>query len=203
MGFLDLFKKKQSGEKLYPLGYKSGWIAIRSESADDVIKKLKLRKIKFTDWNTGLDTAADRLDVLFVSQSVNGYVIITDAAEYLIDDEDDKTIKNIAQKFDCVMGFATHRVIEAHYWSKYINGDCIRKYFYIGESGEVFSEGDISEEEKSLGLDKIYQTEEDYDNEELDFPDEDCVMQISKEWGVDPEMTGLTNVKGYIVKKGL
>ncbi len=207
MGLFDFFKKKdnaKAGERdtaLTPIGYKSGWVAVKADSPKDVIKKLGFNIIKQTDWNTGLESL--KPGRVYVSDPVNGYVIIIDEMMYLIFDEnsDDKGIKDIAQKFDFVMGFATHRVVEAHYWSKYINGKCVRKYSFVGESCEIFSDGELTEEEIDLGFNELIQTEDDMDDEEKQFPDEENVMDISKAWGIDPEMTGISNINGYICRQ--
>ena len=197
MGLFDFFKKKDSGNERVdvekydstpdeprPIGYKASWLAIKNVTPEQVIAQLGVKNAQTANWESGMK-AADN-DKLFITPVMDGYVIIA-GVDYLT--EKQEKVTELAKGFEEVLFFGTHRVVELNVWAKYVKGEMLRWYYFLGESGEVISEGELTPEELKLGFDSLISSEED-DWETVDFPDEESVMAISKAWGVDPWFEG-------------
>ncbi len=172
-------------DKPQPIGYKTGWMCIKSASPEEVISRLGLKNAVPANWQSGL---ADQCSRVFVSPVVHGYVLVTGYDVFFGGDAESElaVLDEIAQKFHEVQCFETHRIVDFHTWAKYVNGSLVRAYGWLGESGVVFlNKGEITPEEIQLGFDKFIQSDDD-DWESVGFPDEESVMQIAAVWGVDP-----------------
>ena len=204
MGFFDFFKKRQHSnielpeqkeilknqepvsipmsiepDEPMPFGYKNAWLAIKNTTPEQVIEGLELKNAQLTNWETGIEASYDGR--WFVTPVIEDYVIVAGVMELA---ENEEKLHMIAQKFEEVLFFATHRVVELNTWAKYIKGQKIRRYYYLGDSGEVISEGELTPEELALGFDTFIKSEDD-DWDSVDFADEDSVIKISKAWGVN------------------
>jgi hypothetical protein len=73
-----------------------------------------------------------------------------------------------------VQYFKTYRVAEYHAWGRFVHGQTIRAYSYLGERGEVL-------------LDMGKKTSDELDVlDEDEIPNEQTVMDIAAAWSVDP-----------------
>lgn len=168
----------------YPtfIGYKVAWLAIKSNSPQDVIKVLDLKLISDCNWEYGLN-AVHKKDFIFVSPCLDGFVLVVGIDfEFSID----KLIHS-SKFFEEVQLFGTNRVVEYHKWIKVRKGKLIRAYSYIGESDEVLiDEGDMTDEEKQLGFSSYKNIQDNLDEEcDIDLPDEESVLIIASAWGID------------------
>lgn len=122
-----------------PFGYKCVWFAVKSNSHSDVVEALSFKDKAVTNWEIGIREAYN--NSVFVTPPIDGWVLIVgwglpsgDSTQSI--DE----IKHLANKLSTQFGeaqfFGTHRIVDYHAWSKSVNGNIIRYYSYIGESGE-------------------------------------------------------------------
>ncbi|MBU1497642.1 hypothetical protein KKF34_12280 [Myxococcota bacterium] len=178
-------------------GYKCQWLAIKTDSADEVINKIKLKDVQVSSWKSGILHAYE--DMVFVTPPVNGWVFVVGAT--LPDFADNRSKRNNIEKmlialslyFSEVQYFGSHRVVEYHAWAKAKNGSIVRGYAYLGEQGRtLWNVGEKSSSEIELGLNYFNENSPDADDdgywerEDLKFPDEEHVMQIAGKWSINP-----------------
>lgn len=169
----------------YPFGYKNSWLAIKSDSPQDVIDKLNLKVIGESNWQTGINTA-DRERWLFVSPSLDGFVLVVGLLGLQMDE-----LKNMSGCFDELQYFETHRTVEHHLWIKFANDKLVRAYIF-SELQVLIDEGELTLEEKKLGFEKFPTSrhqvvdwkDDEWDNDKL--PSENDVLDIAAAWGIDP-----------------
>jgi hypothetical protein len=208
--FGKLFGKKDSGKHSIkadttpdlpiPFGYKNAWYAIKNETPESVIQKLELDILAQANWQSGMNHADSTNDV-FVSPQIDGYVLVVGLFGITREDIGPDIIARHGSLFNNFQYFGTYRTVDYHAWAKFANGKPVRAYFFIGETGEIqWNEGAITPEEIELGLDKLVQSGEDFDNEDKDYPDEENVVDIAKAWGTDTLFEGKIYEKstGYI-----
>ncbi|MCL2225625.1 MAG: hypothetical protein FWB96_11725 [Defluviitaleaceae bacterium] len=189
MGIFDLFQRgkgvptNMAADFPYPFGYKICWYAIKNETAEAIIEKLKFKVVSESNWETGIKNVYESEKHLFVSPPVNGYVLVVNVHP------DENAVKKHSLLFKELQYFATHRVIEYNAWAKFCDGKIIRGYGYTGESGEVtWCEGNVTQEEINLGFEKFPANTEELCSDDFDYenlPDEESVLAIAKAWGVD------------------
>ena len=194
MGFLDdLFGGKEleseqgAGKAVpdmpVPFGYKTSWLCVKSDSPEDVMGALGLKNPVPSNWENGLESG------VFVSPVLDGYVLVINYGDDIIT-EDIEGLNDIGQRFTEVQYFSSHRVVEYAAWVKYVNGKMIRGYCWCGDMGEILlNEGEITAEEKALGLDGLIQSTDD-DWETAEFADEEHVLQMAAAWGIDTSFSG-------------
>jgi len=188
----NMFGKKSttsiiSVEADFPVafGYKTAWYVVKGESSLSVIEKLKLSVVSEANWETGLEEAYNKNEI-FVSPRVKDCVLVINLAHWNSDD-----IKEDGKLFPELQYFGSHRVADYYAWAKFIDGELLRFYTYVGGEGQLESEGELGSEELTLGFDKYPQednldtwTDEDWNS--AIFPDEDSVIDIAQAWGIDP-----------------
>ncbi len=181
-----------------PFGYKSQWLALKTDDADRALAALGLGPGRWAGWPEGIRTQS----ALFVTLPIDGWVLAVSPAMRGFAPGDSSWPQHVAAISERLGGevqyFGSHRVVDYHAWCRADRGTIARAYAYVGDAGETLAViGDPSEEELELGLDfRDTRTMTDADWEALSeedhdvaFPDEDHVMQIAGAWSVDP--TGL------------
>lgn len=171
-------------DKPQPFGYKSSWLCIKNTTPQQVVLALGLKNAVPANWASGMS----QQNKIFVSPVVRGYVLVIgyDTFQGADADGEIKALGTLAKAFSEVQCFATHRVVDFHTWARFVDGELVRAYGWLGESGEVYlNRGSITPEEQSLGFDKFIQSAED-DWESVEFPDEESVIRIAAAWGIDP-----------------
>ncbi len=187
-------------DKPRPFGYKTSWLCVKCDSSERVIEALGLKKAARSNWEFGLSQTRDRV---FVSPPLDGYVLAVGYNTFgfmrSVNDELD-ALKAVAAKFDEVQCYASHRVSNFYAWAKFVKGELIRGYVF-GE-GVSLNEGKLTPEEENLGFDNIIQGDE-VDWENVEFPDEENVVEIAAAWGIDPlfEDNDYPEAFGYICEK--
>ena len=69
-------------------------------------------------------------------------------------------------------------------WHKLIK--LIRSFYYVGEQNEIiWNEGELTQEEKEIGLTPSSFDLDEYD-ENIVYPNEEVVDELAAAWGVDP-----------------
>lgn len=165
-----------------PFGFKTGWLAIKGETPQSVIEDLQLKDTETANWKSGMEVAYYTDHKVFVSPEVDGYVLVIGLLDLSL-----KQIEEIAKKFQEVQYFLSHRIVDVYSWTKFQKGKLIRHYYFIGESGEVSSQGAFTQQEQELGLEHLL-CSEDQDWDDAKLPDEETVLSVAAAWGVDPLM---------------
>lgn len=178
-----------------------GWLCMKGRTPEEVITILGLKNAQPANWKSGLPVVArSMLNKVFVVP-VGEYVLALGYCPFGVMKtvkEELAVLNNIAMQVDEMSCFATQSVVDIHVWAKY-RGTLERAYGWIGERGEVYiNMGDISPEEISLGYTNLIQNT-DCDWDTVDMPNYEHVHEMSKAWGVAPD---LSNVSSYETSTG-
>ena len=165
-------------------GYKSAWLAVRADDHAEVADALGLRDATATAWPDGVAAvhaaeARVRPAPVFVGAPLDGWVLVPFASPLAEAGEFD--LAALSRRFGEAQRFASHRVVEAHEWERWVEGQPVRRYGWLGESGEVlFNDGEPTEHEEDLLPD------DDADWNDWETADEERVMEIAGAWSLDP-----------------
>jgi hypothetical protein len=165
-------------------GFKSAWLAVRAGDNREVADALGLEGVGASAWAAGVAAvhAADvgaRPAPVFVSSPVDGWVLVPFSLS--LADTGEFDLAALSGRFGEVQRFVTHRVVDLHEWERWVDGKPVRRYSWLGESGELqFSDGDPSELEEDLLPDG------DADWEDWEIADEERVIELAGAWSVDP-----------------
>ncbi len=171
-------------------GYKSAWLALRADGPHDVAEALGLTDLRALAWSEGIretDVIIGPWAPVFATPKVDGWVLALLGSPQLFEDDGTNSglldLAALSRRFGEVQKFATHRVVEYQEWQRWANGAPVRRYCWIGESGEIrFDEGTPAQAEGSIIRQATFN--EDWDG--LDFPDEETVMSVAEGWSVNP-----------------
>ena len=175
-------------------GYKCIWLTVTADNPKDVADFLTLKNQRPTNWTQGIEEAY--AEKIFISPSVDSLIFIVGINLPGLDTEDSikaatKLVNELSLKFGHADYFVTHRVVELHGWMKSVDGRLSRAYSYLGESGEnLIVAGEPTEFEKQFNLVDTFsdaaKQDDYYDKEGLIIPNEELVMKIAENWGVNP-----------------
>ncbi len=183
-------------------GYKNLWFAVKTSNKEELAHLLGLKILGKSNWINGIKQAYDNR--IFITPEIDGWTLICGTGFLGMFDKDsvDVSILNLlSSKYGEAQYFYTHRITEYHIWAKSQNGQLIRYYSYIGELGENLRiEGNPTEIEKGLKLVNTFSEEaknENYfEDESLITPDESLVMEIAKDWSINPaELENYKDIK--------
>ena len=175
-----------------PFGYKTGWLAIRDAEPMMVIRALGLKDRAKANWESGLTFAGSR-DQVFVTPKVGDFVLVVGILDLF---SNERKMDGLARHFREMQYFVTHRVTEYHGWAKYRDGRLIRRYCYLGETGQVLHNyGGLTLDELRLGFDR-FPTSDDCDWDNIIIPNEEDVLSIAAKWGVDTTFQKYTGGPG-------
>lgn len=165
-----------------PFGYKTGWLVVRCQDPQRVLAALDALDVRLANWSTGLAAVGGPDERVFVSPVLDGWVLAVDLMEL---GDSRVLLERLAEEFEEVQFFATHRVTEYHAWIKYENGVLIRDYCYCGDQGAVLRDvGELTAAEQALGFTRFPRKGQEADC--TDFPCEEDVLDLAAAWGVDP-----------------
>ncbi|MBY0261331.1 MAG: hypothetical protein K2Q20_03260 [Phycisphaerales bacterium] len=151
-----------------PFGYKTQWLAVRSSDPSTVIRALNPRSVASHSWSAGLKSCDD--SHWFVSPSVDGWTLVVGELPETDHSDFPKLLETMSREVGDTYYYGTHRVVDYHGWAKAQSGRIVRRFEYLGESGEYLSDlGERLPEEVSLGVG----TADDA------FPDEETVMALA------------------------
>lgn len=175
-------------------GYKTSWLAIKSNQQEHIATILGLWDIKASNWELGINSTQDKL--VFISPTIDDWTLVIGSSLPSGDsDESLKKVKLLLKKLSKEFGeahfYSTHRVVEFHCWIKSTNGSIERVYSFLGESGEnIDVSGEPTEIEKKYNLinslSQEAQNENYFEREDLTYPDEELVMLIAGAWSINP-----------------
>jgi hypothetical protein len=167
-------------EQMVGFGGKQAWLAVRGADPAGVIAALGLRDLGTVPWRDGIDLAHLTDDRVAVTPPIDGWVLAT--GRYLM--RPDRPVDVIALSAALhteVQFFATHRVTESHRWQRAADGELIRTFGYVGQTGEVTSwHGEPGPVEREAGLPA------ELDEDTTVLVNENDVLRVAAAWSVDP-----------------
>jgi hypothetical protein len=173
------------GETMVGFGHKQAWLAIRDGDPAPVIAALDLRDLGPVAWRDGIDLAYLTNDRVVLTPPLPGeqstrWLLVVGRwlmrAGYTVDVE-----RLSGQLGTEVQFFATYRLGELHRWERAIDGELVRAFGYIGETGEVTAwRGEPDAAELAIGLPAIPDDEADLLVSEAD------VLRLAGAWSIDP-----------------
>ncbi|MBD3917212.1 hypothetical protein H8B09_00480 [Paenibacillus sp. PR3] len=186
-------------------GYKTQWFAVKSTDTDSVVQALGFKDVHAANWSTGMAGAfGSDGDYYFVTPPVQGWTFIVNTGMPALGEkhEEDvrqaapiKTIISLSQTFGEAYYYGSHRIVSYYAWAKAMNGELVRAYGYLGESGEILADvGALTEEESQLHM----QFGDPVTDEDAKWPNEEDVIAIAAAWTVNPltQQAGLGT--GYV-----
>lgn len=181
-----------------PFGMKQSWLVIKEKDQKVVIEKLHGTDIKVCNWKSAFTHMKDPHQI-FITPCYNGYILVLNYPAPL---ENKDILQSLADEFEEVQFFASHRIVDLSCWVKYKNHKLIRSFYYVGEQGKIFwNEGSLTKEEQEIGLTTAsFDFDTYYEN--TVYPDEYVVNDIAAKWSVDPFMDAYQDTKstGFLCK---
>jgi hypothetical protein len=174
-------------------GAKQAWLAIRDTDADLVSAVLGLRDLGPLSWRAGIDLAYltdDRVVLTPPLPGAGGADWLLVAGRWLVQTGSTVDVVTLSDLLSTeVQYFATHRVVELHRWQRANDGELLRSFAYLGETGEVTDwRGDPDEVERAIGLPTVL----DEDDETDILVGEADVMRVAAAWSLAPvQLDGL------------
>jgi hypothetical protein len=166
-------------------GSKQAWLAIRDGDPAQVQAELGLRDLGPVPWREGIDLAYLTDDRLALTPPLPGaggapWLLIT--GRWLLRAGARVHVADLSAKLATeVQFFATYRVGESHRWARAVDGELVRAFGYVGETGEIIDwHGAPDEVERAIGLPPEPDGETDLLVSEPD------VLRLAGAWSVDP-----------------
>jgi|SRR5688572_7956888 len=177
-------------------GYKTAWLALRTDSRDNVVRALGLRSVAPASPTLGIQRSYEwdpdaAASPVFVSAPVHGWVLCVGGAWFAIADARPPTFGDLVARLSGELRcdaqfFCTHRVVESHGWARAVNGKLLRAYLYVGESGETaLNYGEPTADEVHLGF-ALFAPSADGDSSAAASPGEEDVIRLAARWSVNP-----------------
>jgi hypothetical protein len=166
-------------------GYKNAWLAIRTEDTQAVAEALHMIDTHSTSWAEGIHVQGR--SPVFLTPAVDGWTLAVLGLGELAEDDGlgggALDLPSLSSRFGEVQKFGTYRVVEYQEWQRWVDGSPVRRYCWVGESGEIrFDEGEpISAEGNLLGAADL---NGDWDG--FDVANEETVMAVAAEWSINP-----------------
>lgn len=166
-------------------GGKQAWLAVRDGDPAEVLAALGLRDLGDVRWRDGIDLAHltdDRVAVTPPLAGARDHRWVLAAGRYLLRPDAAADVVALSAKLRTeVQFFATHRVTELHRWHRAVDGEPVRIFGYVGQTGEVTSwHGDPDPAERDAGLPAVLEPETTVLVSETD------VLRVANAWSIDP-----------------
>jgi hypothetical protein len=178
-----------------PFGYKQTWLTIASTESVAVARALNLTHAQPCTWEEGIRLAVPHQ--LFVSPPIQNWVFVLGQPlprpdGHLLSQQIAPLLNRLSAEFGIAHYFSTNRVVEYHSWARSEDGKLVRGYAYLGERGETLWDEGASRTETELGpalFDERSPEASDpayWNRTDLQFADEESVMQMARRWCVAP-----------------
>ncbi len=167
-------------------GGKQAWLAVALPDGgpDALLAALELRDLGTVPWRDGLDLAHltdDRVAITPPLPGARGVSWVLAVGRRLMTPGPDVVALSATLRTE-VQFFATHRVTELHRWQRAVDGDLVRAFGYVGQSGDVTSWfGDPDPAERDAGLPGVFEPEE-----TSVLVAERDVFRVAGAWSIDP-----------------
>ena len=166
-------------------GYKQAWLAIRDGDAELVRAVLGLNDLGPVSWRAGIDVAYLTDDRVMLTPPLPGagnhrWLLVV--GRWLASLPSTVDVAALSELLATeVQYFATDRVVELHRWQRARDGELVRSFGYLGETGEITDwRGQPDDAELTVGLPPTVDDDTDVLVGEAD------VMQIAAAWSVSP-----------------
>lgn len=176
-----------------PFGPKMAWLAIPGFKPSEVIAELRLDNVQSANWTIGLREAYADNNLVFVSPSLGGWVMVIgktlwERADMNRSAENIPWLRDICRKFGNACFFSTMRGLGNHGWVGIRDGQIARAYGYSTELQElIWLVGEPTEEEIAINPAFITEMREKYQpGFRPVIPDEKLVLAVAAAWSVDP-----------------
>jgi hypothetical protein len=170
-------------------GGKQAWLAVRDGEPVRVLEALGLRDLGEVPWREGIDVAHLTDDRVAITPALPGardtrWVLVV--GRWLLRPDTVVDVIDLSARLHTeVQFFATHRVTELHRWQRAADGELIRAFGYVGQTGEVTSwHGDPDPAEREAGLPGRF------DDEATVLVSEQDVLNVANAWSIDPTRLG-------------
>jgi hypothetical protein len=174
-------------------GFKQAWLAVREPVGDagEIYAALDAKDLGAVDWQQGIDLAYltdNRVAVTPPLAGVGGVAWTLVVGRLFFAEAGMPDIVELSGRLGTeVQFFATHRVVEAHFWERAVAGHLARSFRYVGETGEITRwYGEPDAHELAIGLPPTFDTEAEPEDQPNIVVDEDDVMRIAAAWSLDP-----------------
>jgi hypothetical protein len=176
----------ESGAQMVGFGPKQAWLAIREGDVTKVLDALALRDLGQVSWRDAVDVAYltdDRLLFTPLLPGAGGARWLLVAGRWLLRPQVTVDVVELSWMLGTeVQFFSTYRVGEVHRWERAVDGDLVRAFAYVGETGEVERWiGEPDDAERRLGL----PAELDDEIGEVLVSEHD-VLRLAGAWSVNP-----------------
>ena len=171
-------------------GGKQAWLAVRAGAGPEIdaarlIAALGLRDLGTVSWRDGIDLAHLTDNRVAVTPPLPGardtHWILAAGRRLMLPGTSADVVELSATLHTEVQFFATHRVTELHRWQRAVDGELIRAFGYVGQTGEVTSwHGDPDPAEREAGLPAVL------DPETSVLVSENDVLKVADAWSIDP-----------------
>ncbi len=176
-----------------PFGPKMAWLAIPGFKPSEVIAELRLDNVQSANWTIGLKEAYADNNLVFVSPSLGGWVMVIgrtlwERADMNRSAENIPWLREICRKFGNACFFSTMSGLGNHGWVGIRDGQIARAYGYSTELQElIWLVGEPTEEEIAINPAFITEMREKYQpGFRPVIPDEKLVLAVAAAWSVDP-----------------
>jgi hypothetical protein len=176
-------------DAMVSFGGKQAWLAVRDGEPSRVLEALGLRDLGEVRWREGIDVAYFTDDRVAVTPPLPGardtrWVLV--AGRWLLGAHANVDVAGLSGTLHTeVQFFTTHRVTELHRWQRAADGELVRAFGYVGQTGEVTSwHGDPDPAEREAGLPARF------DDEATVLVSERDVLTVANAWSIDPTMLG-------------
>ncbi|WP_433719721.1 hypothetical protein ACQP2Y_33215 [Actinoplanes sp. CA-051413] len=172
-------------------GGKQAWLAVRDGDPEQVLAALGLRDLGEVSWRAGIDLAHlsdDRVAVTPALPGARDTSWVLAAGRYLLRPDTVVDVVELSARLHTeVQFYATHRVTESHRWQRAVDGELVRTFGYVGQTGDVTSwHGDPDPAERAAGLPASFLGEESVDEESTVLVSEQDVLRVADGWSIDP-----------------
>ena len=172
----------EQADVMVGFGGKQAWIAVRDGDPAAVIAALDLRDLGTVRWRDGIDLAHVTDDRVAITPPIDGWVLAVGRRFLLVTPDLPSLSKTLGTE---VQFFATHRVTESHRWQRAVDGELVRAFGYVGQTGQITTwHGDPDPAELAAHVPAMI------DDDTMVLVAEQDVLHIAGAWSIDPTTLG-------------
>jgi hypothetical protein len=173
----------EQADVMVGFGGKQAWLAVRDGDPAAVLAALGLRDLGTVAWRDGIDLAHVTDDRVAVTPLLAEHWTLAVGRRFLLATPDLPALSRALGTE--VQFFATHRVTESHRWQRAVNGELIRAFGYVGQTGEITTwHGDPDPVELAAHVPAMI------DDETMVLIAEQDVLHVAGAWSIDPTTLG-------------